>query len=190
MGEEIYITNLAANAASIVSATIGDLVLGSDDGKYYRIVVTGDGTIHTNEVTVTAGEIAAGQTNSGQQIVAANANVSRLNGESIFGSYADITEIFTTLLTAGTIRASDAFVASAVIPQLYTTAISALSDDLILSANESIRLMVGDIARQYQSGTRNYIPNSLCLSDAVAASVSYSSAVGSAYVGISRVAAE
>lgn len=190
VGEEIYIRNLAATSASFVGATIGNLVLKSEDGKYYQIVITADGEIHTNEVAVSMDEILAGMMANGTPIVETQINVGRLNGENIYGSMAVITHIVTTLLEAGTIRASDAFIASAAIPQLYTTAIQALSDDLIISADSSIRLLVGDMIRQNQSGTRNYIPKSRYLKDAIGTRYKYPSVVDDAYVDISTVEAD
>lgn len=64
-----------------------------------------------------------------------------------------ITDIFTKALTAETISASEAFLASATIPQLYVTSLQAIGDALDLSANESIRLAVGNV----QVGGRNLV---------------------------------
>ena len=51
------------------------------------------------------------------------------------------------------ISASQAFLASATVPELYVTSITAIGDSMDLSANESINLIVGGI----KVGGRNYM---------------------------------
>ena len=121
-----------------------------DDGKYYRVYVGADGIVYTEEITVSAGEIAAGQTSAGQQIVETNANIKNLNAQNIKAASAIIDTIVTSALTAGKITATDALIASATIPTLYATAISAIGDTLDLSANQSITLMVGKKSNVYR----------------------------------------
>jgi hypothetical protein len=53
-----------------------------------------------------------------------------------------ISEIFTDALTAGRITAGQAMIASATIPELYTTAIKAIGDSIDVSANTTIRLLI------------------------------------------------
>ena len=142
IADSMMITNLAVTSANLLNATIDKLVLKGADGKYYRVFVGADGTIRTEEVTVTDGEIAAGETEEGRQIVATTANVGSLNATTIKASQAVINTIFTESLTAGKITANEALIASATIPILYTTAITALGNSLDLSANESIKLTV------------------------------------------------
>lgn len=141
----VYIKNLVATQANFVGATLGELVLQGEDGGYYQVTVQADGTIHTEAVDVTADEISAGVTGGGKQIVATTANIADLNASTVKADSAVISEIFTAALTAGKISASEAFLASATVPELYVTAISAIGDTLDLSANESIRLIVADM---------------------------------------------
>ena len=138
----MMITNLAVTSANLLSATIGELVLKGSDGGFYRVYVGADGIIHTEAVNVSLGEIEAGQTIAGNQIVETTANIRYLNAQSIKGQTAIIDEIITTALTAGKITATEALIASATIPSLYTTSIQAIGNSLDLSANESIRLIV------------------------------------------------
>lgn len=142
IADSMMITNLAVTSANLLNATIDKLVLKGADGKYYRVFVGADGTIQTEKVTVTDGEIEAGETEEGRQIVATTANVGSLNATTIKASQAVINMIFTESLTAGKITANEALIASATIPILYTTAITALGNSLDLSANESIKLTV------------------------------------------------
>ena len=143
VADSMMITNLAVTSANLLNATIDKLVLKGSDGKYYRVFIGADGTIQTEEVTVTDGEIEAGETGDGRQIVATTANVGSLNATTVKASQAIIGTIFTESLTAGKITANEALIASMTAPLLYTTAITALGNSLDLSANESIRLTVG-----------------------------------------------
>lgn len=143
--ESVYIRNLAVTSANLLSATLGKLVLKGDDGKYYRVFVGSDGSISTEEVELTSAEIGAGQTSGGQQIVETMMNVGSLNATNLQASSAVINQILTTALTAEKITAADALIASASIPALYTTSIQALGAGLDLSANEYIKLVVGEI---------------------------------------------
>ena len=142
IADSMMITNLAVTSANLLNATIDKLVLKGSDGKYYRVFIGADGTIQTEEVTVTDGEIDAGETGDGRQIVATTANVGSLNATTVKASQAIIGTIFTESLTAGKITANEALIASMTAPLIYTTAITALGNSLDLSANESIRLTV------------------------------------------------
>lgn len=139
----VYIKNLVATQASFVGATLGNLVLKGEDGKYYSVTVQSDGTIHTQQTTVTDTEISAGQTSDGRQIVATDANIANLNASTIKAESAIIADIYVGALTAGKISASEALIASATVPELYVTSIQAIGDSLDLSANKSIRLLLG-----------------------------------------------
>lgn len=159
-GGSIYITNLAVTSATILSATMGELVVQGEDGKYYEITVMADGTIATKEVTVTEGEIAAGETAGGKGIVATTANVAELNAQTVKASSAIISEILVGALTAEKITAQQALIASATVPELYATSIKAIGDSLDLSSNQSIRLYVAGEIEDVHVGSRNYIRNS------------------------------
>ena len=136
----MYITNLAVTSANLLSAMLGKLVLRGEDGKYYQVMIGADGTIHTQEVEPSQGEIEAGETESGLGIVDTSANFADLTAQNIKG-------IFQTILaqsmTAGKLTAGEALIASATIPTLYATSIQAIGNSMDLSANESISLIVG-----------------------------------------------
>ena len=139
---EVYIDRLAVTSANIIAAVLGDLVLKGDDGRYYRLHVQADGTISTEQIEVTEGEIASGTTSGGQTIIETTANIRDLNAQTIKGSSAIITEIFADALTAGKITAGQAMIASATIPELSATAIKAIGDSIDLTANSTIRLLI------------------------------------------------
>lgn len=163
---ELYVDRLAVTSANIVSAMLGDLVLRGRDGKYYRVVIGADGTIATEETAVTDDEITSGSTSGGQAIVGTNINVGSLNAQSIKAASATIAEIFASALTAGKITAGQALIASVTSPELYTTAIKSIGDNLELTANKSIQFLIAtnDLVRAYfaftEDGIRTQRPGS------------------------------
>ena len=141
--KSMYITNLAVTSANLLSAMLGKLVLKGEDGKYYQIMIGADGTIQTQEVQPTQGEIDAGQTAGGLGIVETGENVGILSGQSVHAQEAVLGRITAKALAVGKLTAGEAMIASATIPTLYATSIQAIGNSLDLSANESITLMVG-----------------------------------------------
>lgn len=144
IANSMQIVNLAITSANIMSATLGELVLKGEDGKYYHVFVGSDGTISTEEATVSEDEITAGQTTTGKQIVETTANIADLNAQTIKAQSAIIASIFTDALTAGKITAGQALISSATIPELYVTAIKAIENSMTFSANKTIQLIVGE----------------------------------------------
>lgn len=150
LAEELYIERLAVTSANMVNAVIGSLIVKGDDNKYYAIHVGAEGGIVTEEVTVSQEEIDAGETESGRQIVTTTVNAASLNGTTVKASQAILGTILTDALTAGAITAMEATIASAQIPALYTSVISALGNELLLQADDAIRLLLSN-AGQYNS---------------------------------------
>lgn len=139
----MYITNLAVTSANLLSAMLGKLVLKGQDGKYYQVMVGADGTIQTQEVQPSQGEIEAGETEGGLGIVETTANIGALTAQNVKGNEAIFQTILAQSMTAGKLTAGEAMIASATIPTLYATSIQAIGNSLDLSANESISLIVG-----------------------------------------------
>ena len=139
----MYITNLAVTSANLLSAMLGKLVLKGEDGKYYQVMIGADGTIQTQEVQPSQGEIEAGETEGGLGIVETSANFADLTAQNIKGNEAIFQTILAQSMTAGKLTAGEAMIASATIPTLYATSIQAIGNSLDLSANESISLIVG-----------------------------------------------
>ena len=144
----VAINNLLVSSANLLNAVIGGLVLKSANGKYYTVTVGSDGALGAEEVTVSGGEIAAGVASDGRSIVETSANIENLAAGTILGQRAVLNSILTTALTAGSITASEALLASASVPALYTTAIRAIGNSLDLSANESIRMVVDSLSTE------------------------------------------
>ena len=140
--DSMYITNLAVTSANLLSAMLGKLVLRGEDGKYYQVMIGADGTIHTQEVEPSQGEIETGETESGLGIVDTSANFADLTAQNIKGNEAIFQTILAQSMTAGKLTAGEALIASATIPTLYATSIQAIGNSLDLSANQSIQLTV------------------------------------------------
>lgn len=140
----VGIQNLLVTSANMLNATVGELILKGSDSKYYQVNIDSSGNISSVEVTITDSEVIAGETASGKQIVETDMNVAALNATNLQAQSAAIGSIITAALTAEKITASQALIASATIPDLYTTAIQSIGESLDLSANQSIRLIVSD----------------------------------------------
>ena len=138
----MYITNLAVTSANLLSAMLGKLVLKGEDGKYYQVMIGADGTIQTQEVQPSQGEIEAGETEGGLGIVETTANIGALTAQNVKGNEAIFQTILAQSMTAGKLTAGEAMIASATIPTLYATSIQAIGNSLDLSANQSIQLTV------------------------------------------------
>ena len=164
VGGTVTIENLLATSAMFVQATLGELVLKGRDGKYYAVSVMADGAISTQEVAVTPGEADAGETATGRPIVETQADIAHLSAGDLHAQSAVIATLFTAALQAEKISASQAFLASATVPELYVTAIRALGDTLDISANESVRTTVGGAIAEAMDGLkvggRNYLRSS------------------------------
>lgn len=145
VAKSLYINRLMVTSANILNATLGELVLKGEDNQYYKVFVGSDGNIRTESVTVDAGEIESGVTESGNQIVETTINAERLSAATIKGDSAIIAEIFTQALTAGKITAAEAMLATAAIPALYTTSVEAMGNSMTFSANERIQFILGEI---------------------------------------------
>lgn len=159
--DSMLITNLSVTSANLLNATISELVLKGTDGKYYSVHVGADGSITTEQVTVTDGEISAGETSDGRQIVATNANVESLNASTVKASQAILSTIFTDSLTAGKITAGEMLTASASIDVLYTDAIEAIGNSLTFSANEKIQSIVGTLDEKVNVDTVDEIASNV-----------------------------
>lgn len=144
VGDTFYFKNLTASSALFISATFGQLIVKGSDGKYYEVTVDSEGKIYTVERTLTAGEITAGETSDGRRkIVETDMVVTNLNAENIYGQTAIIKTIFTEALTAGVITAGQAMISSATIPELYTTVIKSMSDNMDFSDNDGLNTLIG-----------------------------------------------
>lgn len=143
----VSIKNLTVTQANMLGAVIGSLVLPGEDGKYYEVTVGTDGTLSTEEVAVSAGEVAAGVTEGGKPIAATSINAESIHGSTITAQQGILNTILTQALTAGQITAGQALIASATVPTLYATSIQAIGNSLTFTANERIQLIVSSVSQ-------------------------------------------
>lgn len=143
----VSIENLTVTQANMLGAVIGSLVLPGEDGKYYEVTVGADGALSTAEVTVTEGEIEAGELDDGRQIVTTTVNAESIHGSTITAQQGILNAILTQALTAGQITAGQALIASATVPTLYATSIQAIGNSLTFTANERIQLIVSSVSQ-------------------------------------------
>lgn len=160
IGDSVYIDRLSGHSSIYMSSVVDDMVIKGEDAlgntAYYRIIVESDGTIRTEDITTTLdqSEIAAAETHDGKKIVEVEANIEELNGENLRYKHGLFEEIVTAALNAGQINAVTAMIGTATIPELYTTSINSLANDLDFSANESITMKVNSETANAMS---NYI---------------------------------
>ena len=107
---QVFIRNLAVEYAQMVGAAIGNLCIRASDGNYYRIDVRPDGTVSAVKTTVSAGEIAAGQTEGGRVILETNITAANLNAGNLLATYALVNRIDAARLDVDTLFARDAFI--------------------------------------------------------------------------------
>ncbi|MBR7188953.1 MAG: phage tail protein [Clostridia bacterium] len=101
-----YIRKLQVDNAQMVQATVGALVIKAGDGKYYRLDFDSSGNLIPTEVTLTQGEIAAGETADGRgSIIETDLTVQDLAAANMKGVNALI-----DTLTAGRLYANQAFI--------------------------------------------------------------------------------
>ena len=143
----VSIENLTVTQANMLGAVIGSLVLPGEDGKYYEVTVGTDGALSTAEVTVTEGEIEAGELDDGRQIVTTTVNAESIHGSTITAQQGILNTILTQALTAGQITAGQALIASATVPTLYATSIQAIGNSLTFTANERIQFIVSSVSQ-------------------------------------------
>lgn len=106
----VFIQNLAVQYAQMVSAAIGDLCIKASDGNYYQIDVKADGTVSATRATVSAGEIAAGQTSGGRVILETNITAANLSTGNLLATYALVNRIDAARIDVDELFAREAFI--------------------------------------------------------------------------------
>lgn len=146
---KIFIRNLMVDQAQMISATIGDLCIKASDGKYYVLDVDAEtGGLTATERSVSAAEIASGQTEDKKVILETSMTVSDLSTSDFKATFAVINKIDATRIDVDTLLARQAF-----IDALYTSQIF---------GGRSIEMIVGDFDN-LQIGGRNYLLGSRSL---------------------------
>ena len=155
----LYIDRLSVTSANLVNAVIGRLVLTGDDGNYYGVHVGAGGVIGLEALELTAEEIAAGVTGDGRQIVADLVTAEELSGSTVKAESAILGTILTHAISAGKVTATEATLASAEISELRASALEALGRELLLQAEDAVRVLIGS-AEDY-TGTFSFTDEGL-----------------------------
>lgn len=137
----LYIDRLTVTSANILNATLGNLILKGDDGLYYKVSVTSGGTIGVEAVSMSELE-AEGRT---QQIVDEIVNVDEISAKEIKGKEAIFESVFTKALSAGQITANQAMLASAVIPNLTVSTITAAGNSIKVNAGQIFEILLNGV---------------------------------------------
>lgn len=145
VADSLYINRLMVTSANILNATLGNLVLKGNDGQYYSVFIGSDGNISTTPVSVTDGEITSGKTESGMQIVDEVINVQEIAAQNIKGKEAIFESVFTKALSTGQITANQAMLASAVVPNLTVSTITAAGNSIKVNAGQMFEILLNGV---------------------------------------------
>lgn len=115
----VFIKNLAVEYAQMVGAAIGNLCIKASDGNYYRIDVRPNGTVSAIKTTVSAGEIAAGQTEGGRVILETNITAANLNAGNLLATYALVNRIDAARLDVDALFAREAFITALTTSRIF-----------------------------------------------------------------------
>lgn len=120
--EDVFIHNLKVAYAQVVSASIGNLVLQSSDGRYYQIDVDGDGNVSATPVEPSDEEKEAGVFGGTRPIIATTMTVDEMNASGIKAVHMLVNKIDAARIDVDQLFAREAFVTA-----LTTTDISSNS---------------------------------------------------------------
>lgn len=160
--DEVFIKNLRVAYAQMVQATIGNLVIQAADGNYYQIDVNASGSVTATPVTVSEGEIEAGQTDAGRVILATNITADSLNTSNLLATYALINQIDAARIDVDQLFAREAFIA-----RLMTTDISSnsfIQQSIVNTVTGEVEQFVRQDANGVHIGKQG-APESLLLAD-------------------------
>ena len=111
LADAYFIDKLQVRNAQMVYATIGELVIKASDNKYYRLDVAADGSVSPTEVTLTAAEIAAGETSDGHAaIIETDLTVADLSASNMKAINALIDKITASRIDVDELWARQAFI--------------------------------------------------------------------------------
>ena len=156
VGDEVFINNLKVAYAQMVSAAIGNLCIRASDGNYYTIDVDADGNVSATPATVTEGEIASGQTESGAVILETDITAASLNTGNLMATYALVNKIDAARIDVGTLMARQAFIDALYTSQIYggqsLEFIIGSQNDAIQAAKDAANAAVAQVQVLYASG--------------------------------------
>ena len=156
VGDEVFINNLKVAYAQMVSAAIGNLCIKASDGFFYTIDVDADGKVTASKTTVTQGEIASGQTESGAVILETDITAASLNTGNLMATYALVNKIDAARIDVDQLMARQAFIDALYTSQIYggrsLEFIIGSQNDAIQAAKDAADAAVAQVQVLYASG--------------------------------------
>ena len=156
VGDDVFINNLKVAYAQVVSAAIGNLCIKASDGFYYTIDVDADGKVTASKTTVTQGEIASGQTESGAVILETDITAASLNTGNLMATYALVNKIDAARIDVDQLMARQAFIDALYTSQIYggqsLEFIIGSQNDAIQAAKDAADAAVAQVQVLYASG--------------------------------------
>lgn len=110
VGDKVFIKNLAADYASLISASVGSLTVKAADGKYYRLTVDENGDVTASETAVGASEQSEGVTAEGCAIIETSLTADQLSASGIRAVRALISRLDASRIDTDTLWAREAFI--------------------------------------------------------------------------------
>lgn len=127
--EDVFIHNLKIAYAQMVSASIGNLVLKSSDGKYYQIDVSQSGQVTASQVYPSAAEKENGVFGETRPIIATQMTVDEMNASTI-----KAVSMLVNKIDAAKIDTDELFAREAFITKLTTSKIVGDKSLILISA--------------------------------------------------------
>lgn len=145
------IENLYVTQANLMNATLDRLTLLAADGEtYYDVSVGTDGNLIATERDPSSVDTSTGTTSDGRNVLDASEmetdtglDVPDLDGLTAMLAEDGLLWVYTQGLSTGKLRATEAFIGSAQIDSLQTTAVEAVGNSMTFSANQVIQMLVG-----------------------------------------------
>ena len=141
---QVFIQNLAVEYAQMIGASIGNLCVKASDGQYYSIDVDSSGNVTATLTSVSASEIAAGETDAGRVILETSITASDLNTSNLLATFALVNQI-----DAARIDVDQLFARQAFIDQLNTS---------VIQSQDFIELVVGHLDDSVEEAMQDATP--------------------------------
>ena len=119
VGTNVRIKNLVVDYAQMSVATIENLCIKAEDGKYYVLSVDPEGKVSAKETTVEEVEIAAGVTSNGNVILETDILATNLTTSNLYASVLLANEITAYRIDVDALTARDAFIQSLTSQQAF-----------------------------------------------------------------------
>ena len=145
VGDKLHIARLAVTEATMVSLSVGELLVKGQDGSFYSVSVDADGNIVTEKKQVENSDVKDLSINAGEKIIEGTVTAACLNANDIFANNATIKK-----LIAANIDVDTLFAREATINELNA---------MDIRGNKYLQLYVTDAVDNISVGGRNLLRN-------------------------------